>query len=322
MFNQRNEKEKVIMQIVNLSKNIKCLYDNMNVQNKDSLEKELRIEVAKENMLLDSLNINEKNSKEIYLDFVNLLNESLLDDFKFELKDPSLQNMFYEYMKITNSERIYTNDLILTRFESYLIKKFKANPTKSKEIIDDSKRRKENRATINHAAVIDYLTNTTKFLNELEENTSSLAIANKAIEERNRILFTDKLIEEKYINNDLSITKYEECLNNGFKKEYVDEIYENFIADAINEQGRHCYLYSNKMLEDKTNIAKVAVDFQILKASLYLLDKEALKKHLMNYQTINKNGGKKSVQMMIASMQEIIEIKENEKSLVKTKKVI
>lgn len=321
MFDLRNQKEKLIMQIINTSKNIKCIYDNMNAQNKDSLEKELRVEITKEDILLDALNIKESNSKEIYMDFVNLLNDSLLDDFKFELKDPNLQNMFNEYIQITNNERIYTNDLVLKRFESYLIKRFRSNPTKSKEFRDNAKRRKENRATLNHAAVIDYQTSTVKFLSELEENTNSLAIANKAIEERNRTLFTDKLIEEKYMNNDLSISKYNECLNNGFKKEYVDEIYDDFIASAINEQGRRCYLYSDKALEDKSNIAKVAVDFQILKASLYLLDKEDLEHNLMNYQEINKNGGKKSVQMIVAAMQEIIDTKENEKGFAKVKKL-
>lgn len=321
MLNLRNQKEKIILQVINISKNIKCIYDNMNMQNKDSLEKELRIEIEKENILLDALNIKESNSKEIYVDFVNLLNESLVEDFKFELKDPSLQSMFNEYIKITNSERIYTNDLVLKRFESYLIKKFRSNPTKSKEVGDKSRRRKENRATVNHAAVIDYQTSTVKFLTELEENTTSLAIANKAIEEKNRTLFTDKLIEEKYINNDLSIEKYNQCLNNGFKKEYVDEIYNDFIASAINEQGRRCYLYSNKTLEDKSNNAQVAVDFQLLKASLYLLDKDDLMQNMINYQEINKNGGKKSVQMIVASMQEIIDTKENEKSFIKMKKL-
>ena len=41
----------------NKGKNIKCIYDNMNLQNKEALEKELRVEITKENYLLDSLNI-------------------------------------------------------------------------------------------------------------------------------------------------------------------------------------------------------------------------------------------------------------------------
>lgn len=322
MFGGKNQKERTIMEIINIGKNIKCIYDNMNLQNKDSLEKELRVEITKENILLESLNIKESNSKEIYLDFVNLLNESLLEDFKFELKDPSLQKMFQEYMEITNNERLYTNDLVLKRFESYLIKRFRSTPSKSKENKDNSKRRKENRATINHAAVIDYQTSNVRYLKELTESTDSLAIANRAINEINRNLFTDKLIEEKYLNNDLSITKKDECLKAGFKEEYLDEIYDDFITSAINEQARRCYLYSNKALTDKENIARVAVDFQILKASLYLLDKESLKENLQAYQEINKTSGKKSVQMMVATMQEVIYIKENEKGFVKTKKVI
>lgn len=322
MFGGKNQKERTIMEIINIGKNIKCIYDNMNLQNKDSLEKELRVEITKENILLESLNIKESNSKEIYLDFVNLLNESLLEDFKFELKDPSLQKMFQEYMEITNNERLYTNDLVLKRFESYLIKRFRSTPSKSKENKDNSKRRKENRATINHAAVIDYQTSNVRYLKELAESTDSLAIANRAINEINRNLFTDKLIEEKYLNNDLSITKKDECLKAGFKEEYVDEIYDDFITSAINEQARRCYLYSNKALTDKENIARVAVDFQILKASLYLLDNETIKDNLDTYQEISMTSGKKSAQMMVATMQEVISLKENEKGYVKTKRVI
>lgn len=322
MFGNKNQRERTIIEIINIGKNIKCIYDNMNLQNKEALEKELRVEITKENYLLDSLNIKEGNSKEIYLDFVNLLNESLVEDFKFELKDPSLQQMFKEYMEITNNERIYTNDLVLKRFESYLIKRFRSTPSKSKEKKDNSKRRKENRATINHAAVIDYQTSEVKFLKELAESTDSLAIANKAISEINRNLFTDKLIEEKYFNNDLSMTKKEECLKAGFKEEYVDEIYDEFITSAINEQARRCYLYSNKTLSEKENIARVAVDFQILKASLYLLDKDTLKDNLEAYQQVSMTSGKKSAQMMVATMQEVIYLKENEKGFVKRKKVI
>lgn len=322
MFGQKDKKERLIIEIIKIGKNIKYIYDNMNLQNKESLEKELRVEITKENILLEKLDIKESNSKEIYLDFVNLLNESLLDEFKLELKDPSLQKMFNEYMIHTNNERLYTNDLILKRFESYLIKRFRSKPAKSKEIRDNSKRRKENRATINHAAVIDYQTSTVRFLKELTESTDSLSIANRAISEIDRNLFTDKLIEEKFWNNDLSITKKDECLKAGFKEEYVDEIYDDFIAAAINEQARHCYLLSNKTLTEKENTAKIAVDFQILKASLYLLDKESLEQNLQAYQEVCMTSGKKSAQMIVATMQEVIAIKENEKGLVKAKKVI
>lgn len=322
MFNQKNEKDKILTQIINVSKNIKYIYDNMNAQNKDSLEKELKLEIAKEDLLLESLNINENNSKEIYLQFVNILNESLLNDFKFELKDSKLKEMFDEYIKITNNERNYTNDLILTRFESYLIKKFKSEPTKSKEIIDNTKRRKEDRATIKHAAVIDYLTSTVRFLTELEETTTSLAVANKAIQIRNKNLLVDKLIEEKYINDDLNITKYDECINNGFKKEYVDAIFKDFITEAINDQGRHCYLYNNESIKNKKNNPDITIDFQMLKASLYLLDEESLRNNTINFELVNKNSPRTSAKLMTATMYEVIDLKENEKQFIKTKKVI
>lgn len=322
MFNQKNEKDKILTQIINVSKNIKYIYDNMNAQNKDSLEKELKLEIAKEDLLLESLNINESNSKEIYLQFVNILNESLLNDFKFELKDSKLKEMFDEYIKITNNERNYTNDLILTRFESYLIKKFKSEPTKSKEIIDNTKRRKEDRATIKHAAVIDYLTSTVRFLTELEETTTSLAVANKAIQTRNKNLLVDKLIEEKYINGDLNITKYDECINNGFKKEYVDAIFKDFITEAINDQGRHCYLYNNESIKNKKNNPDITIDFQMLKASLYLLDEESLRNNTINFELVNKNSPRTSAKLMTATMYEVIDLKENEKQFIKTKKVI
>lgn len=322
MFNQKNEKDKILTQIINVSKNIKYIYDNMNAQNKDSLEKELKLEIAKEDLLLESLNINENNSKEIYLQFVNILNESLLNDFKFELKDSKLKEMFDEYIKITNNERNYTNDLILTRFESYLIKKFKSEPTKSKEIIDNTKRRKEDRATIKHAAVIDYLTSTVRFLTELEETTTSLAVANKAIQTRNKNLLVDKLIEEKYINGDLNITKYDECINNGFKKEYVDAIFKEFITEAINDQGRHCYLYNNESIKNKKNNPDITIDFQMLKASLYLLDEESLRNNTINFELVNKNSPRTSAKLMTATMYEVINLKENEKQFIKTKKVI
>ena len=322
MFGQKDKKERLIREIIKIGKKIKYIYDNMNLKNKESLEKELRVEITKENYLLEKLNIKESNSKEIHQDFVNLLNESLLDEFKLELKDPNLQKMFNEYMELTNNDRLYTNDLILSRFESYLIKHFRGTPTQSKEKKDNYKRRKENNAVIKHAAVIDYQTSTIRFLKELAENTDSLSIANRAISEINRNLFVDKLIEEKYWNNDLSITKKDECLEAGFKEEYVNEIYNDFITSAINEQAMHCSLLRNEQIANRENNARIAINFQLLKASLYLLDKETLQDNLQVYQGKYSSSGKKSVQMIMDTMQDVIEIKETEKGYAKTKKVI
>lgn len=312
MFGTKNKKEKLIMLAINTSKNIKYLYDNMNIQNKDKLEKELKAEITKENFILDALNIHESNAKEIYKDYVNTLNESLIDDFKLDIKDEKLKKMFNEYIKITNCERIYINDLVLKRFESYLIKEFKSNPTESLEKKNNSIRRKENRAMITHSAIVDYHTNVVRFLTELEENTDSISIANKAIEEKNRLLFTDMFIEEKYLNNDLSAIQYEKCICNGFNEEYVDEIYKDAAAEITNEQARACYLYSNKTIENKSEAAKLAVNLEMLKAGLYLLDTDTLKLNLNNYYKISENSGKKSAKMIYQTMLDTIQLKDYE----------
>ena len=57
MYGNNNQRERTIIEIINIGKNIKCIYDNMNLQNKEALEKELRVEITKENYLLDFLNI-------------------------------------------------------------------------------------------------------------------------------------------------------------------------------------------------------------------------------------------------------------------------
>ena len=56
MYGNNNQRERTIIEIINIGKNIKCIYDNMNLQNKEALEKELRVEITKENYLLDFLN--------------------------------------------------------------------------------------------------------------------------------------------------------------------------------------------------------------------------------------------------------------------------
>ena len=119
----KQQREKTIMNIINTSYNIKCIYENMNSQNKEVLEKELKKQIKNENSLLDTLNIKEKNSQEIYIDFVKSLNESLLEDFKIDIKNNELKEDLNEYINLIKNERRYVNDLILKRFESYLIMK-------------------------------------------------------------------------------------------------------------------------------------------------------------------------------------------------------
>lgn len=325
-----NIRETLIHNLINTSKTIKCLYDNMNFFNKENLEKQLESEIKKEDLILDLLEINEENSKEIYDELSNELNDSLLDKIKINVKDDNLNKMFNDYFELSRINTLHTNDLVRERFESYLIKKFKSNPTISekkkelenmlidyygKETKDLMNGLKQEKAMIRHQANIDYYTSTIKFLNELQEKNEDTDIINQTLYVKNQILFKDKEIEEKYYNNNLTIDGYNKCLENGHNKKFVDNLYNEFIFDNINGYGNKCYLYSDKSLQNYKEKTQFDITLQFFKAGLYLMDLEDLKEVSMDYQCNNINNSRKSVSLIEDSMIEIIELKENKKQI-------
>lgn len=308
MFDLKLQKEKLMMKILDTSYNIKCIYENMNLQNKDLLEKELQKEIEKENKLLKALNIKENNAQEIYMDFVNTLNDSLIEDFSIKVDNKNLQEAFNQYIKIAKNERMYLNDLILKRFESFLLKEFKSEPVKSTNK-DRVKKMHEDVAIITHMAVLDYHTSVVKHLDELSESSSSLAISNKAIKQRNKVLFTDKKIEDNFFNKSLEIDGFKKCVQNGHEQSLVEFIYEDVITKNINEQGTRCYIYPNSSLEDKKDYVNYAIDLQILKAGISLLNPEDMKHIYLHYLNNFNPEKKKSARGMIISLEEVL--KEN-----------
>ncbi len=310
----KQQREKTIMNIINTSYNIKCIYENMNSQNKEVLEKELKKQIKNENYLLDTLNIKEKNSQEIYIDFVNSLNESLLEDFKIDIKNNELKEDLNEYINLIKNERRYVNDLILKRFESYLIMKFRYQPKKSTSS-NIVKRLQEDRATIHHEALLDYNTSIIRFLNELSETADSLSITDKAINQKNRLLFTDKQLEERYLNQNYIVDGYEKCLENGHELEVVDYIYNDVLATHINEQATRCYIYPDSILNDKEEASKFAIDLQILKSGIYLLKKKEIKEILSQYKT-HSNNTKISTKMITSSIEDVLEQKKKERKMI------
>lgn len=322
-----NIRERLISNLITTSKNIKCLYDNMNNLNKDELEKQLKEEIQKEDFILDLLEINEENSKEIYDELSNSLNESLLDKITIDVKNEKLNKMFNDYFELNRKDALHTNDLVRQRFESYLIKKFKSEPTTTEKRIDKEnnlinsygpeakeimKDLKQDKAMIRHQANIDYYTSTIKFLDNHEKNTTDKEVINQTLFVKNQILFKDKEIEEKYYSNNLVLDGHKKCLENGHNQKFVDNIYNEFLFDNINGYGNKCYLYSNSSLSNPRNKVQFDITLQFFKAGLYLMDIEELKEISMDYQCTNMNNSKHSVKLIEDSMIEIIELKENE----------
>lgn len=323
-------REKIISNLISTSKNIKCLYDNMNYQNKEKLEKELKFEIKKEDVLLDLLNITEENSKEIYNELSECLNDSLLENVKINTNDKTINEMFSKYFELSQEEALHTNDLVRERFESYLIKKFKPNPvTTSKrieaqnllvnnygkninKIKDLIKCLSQDKALIRHQANLDYYTSAVKYLDDFEKNAKTPEEFNQSTFVKNQILFKDKAIEEKCLNDDLSLDGYDKCIENGHNRKFVDTIYSEFLYDNINEYGSRLYLYSDKTLSNKEEQINFNVTAQFFKAGLYLMDIEELKEISMDYQYNNMNNSKQSVRLVENAMIEVIDQKENE----------
>ncbi len=298
-------KENIIEMLINTSKNIKSIYDNMNSSNKINLDYKLKLEITKENLLLDALDINPNNVKTIYNELISTLNDTLLDENNLNIKDKNLQIMFNKYIEISNTEKEIINDLILKRFESYLLFKFSANPIKTNNMI-------LNNATISHAALIDYYMNVVNYLTDLEINSKSSNIKNKIISKRNRILFTDKQIEDNFFRNRHSSNLYNRCLINDFEKDEVNPIYYDKISELINDQYRKCYLYSNDKIKKQRNDFKI--DLEILKAGLDLLD---TKYFLQNKKNIKELKDKQSMIEITKTINKVI----NDKKSIEDKKL-
>lgn len=300
--------EKLIEKLIKINKNIKCLYDNMNSLNKEKLENELLFNINKENKLLDELNITEQNSQKIYNNFVRILEDNILEEYRVEVNDKKLEEMFNIYLSTTKKEAIITNDLILKRFESYLLAKFRSVPKKFNSK-DKKLNEKQNKAIIKYQANKDFLSTTVVFLTNLEEKTENLKEANEAISLKTKILFSEKQIEENYFNNDLANTGFKSCLDNGQDPKLVDKTYKELLFENINEYGCRCYLYSNKDLKVDEERTQFNISLECFKSGLFLLDRTTLNEVIIDYTCKNLNNKKQSAKLLIDGMNEVRQFK-------------
>ena len=282
MFDLKIQKEKLLLQIINLSENIKCIYDKMNIHNKDILETELIDKIEKEKKLIDYLTKNEKSSMRLYTDIKNLLEETILDKIEINIKDIEATRLFDKEINLTRDEKIELNDLVIERLENYLFNKFSDNIKPTKNELDNIK-------TINRCAKIDY---NNKFVEELDNfryNTKSISFSNAVLNTRNNILFRNPTLEDKYINGNYNIPEYLKLLDNGFNEDTVNNVYNKTMNNIVDTELRSLYIIRNDSLENRDTAIRFITNMQRLKAGLYFMSNDNIEKLLAEYQSYNQN---------------------------------
>lgn len=307
MFNSTNHKNQIIKQIIEKQKNIKNIYDSMNIQNKEEKQNELKRQIKEENILLDALNIKNKNIKEIYDIYVEELSNNI---FNFN------EQMIYRYQEITKKDKTLTNDLLLERFENYIIDKVKESPVLSENNNDKDKER-ENNATITHIIKKDINNSILKSLKETEEKDESIENTNTLLTEINKLSFSDKTLEYNYLYDTFTNMKHKKLLEYGHDEAIISEIFSNILAEKLNNQYLHCYLYTDEQLNNKVEKAKFITDLAIFQGQINLLNTKAIKDIYMAIETSNLNKEKESVNYIKESLHDVIYKKENNKKALK-----
>lgn len=304
MVEIRKNKEKIISEIIKCDKIIKFLYDFMDSDNKDVFEDNIKVQIEKENKLLEMLNVTKGNSEKIYQVFKECLDDSILEKNLFEIKDDYYNSILEVYYgsTVTNENTLLNNDLILKRFESYLYKKFMSNPIVSKDKI-------ENNAVISYQIDLDLNSSTVYFLNELEEKSNSKKEIEKTILERNKILFVNKQLEENYMSNNLEINGCKKCLENNHDRKMVTDIFNKIVSDNTEEKGSRCFLFLNHDFENEEKTIQFNITLQKFKGGLNLLTLDDLKDAYMIYKTKYIQTQRNSIKNMSKGIKEVIEIK-------------
>ena len=297
MFDLKIQKEKLLLQIINLSENIKCIYDKMTIHNKDILETELINKIEEENKLIDSLSKNERSSINLYLDIKNLLEESKLDKIEMNIQDKEASRLFEKEINLSKSQKEELNDLVLERIQNYLLNKYNNK-------IKPSNNELENIEIINRSAINDYNNKFVDELTELEYNSDSFAISNEAIKTRNNILFRYPKIENKYLNGNYEISEYQKLLDNGFNRDVVNNVYNKTMEQIIDTELRSLYIVRNDSLENKETALRFAINMQRLKAGLYFINKDNIEDLLIQYKSLNQD--KTSVKEICSCMGNIL----------------
>ncbi len=299
------EKERLITNYILTARNIKNLYDCMTVTNKDEIEDELFNQVVLEDLILQALDINQDNSKEIYREIKDALDSALLEQYYIELRDKKLESMMRKFKQNHRGTQEQENDLILKRFESALINRMRPIPIKSTK--SGKSALVEDNATIRHAAKMDFYATTVSFL---DAKKGSILEQEYALNARNQILFKEKEIESDYFAQELKTNRKQTCIDLGHDETLVDDIYYDYLTDKINEYGNRCYIYPNSALTEEKEKARFQTALTIFKAGLFMLDSDDVKEITMNYDCTFMNTQKESVTEIKKAMKEVIALQE------------
>ena len=308
---KENIRENTITDLILTARNIKNLYDWMDVDNQTEVQEELAEQIAQENQLLEKLNITKQNSREIYEAIENALEESLFDHYRIALKDKELEAILKNYNRTKKFSLEQENDLILKRIESYIIKRIQPLPVKSTK--EDKKAALvEDAATIKHQARLDYYASVIHYLDTIEGSKAEKRVA---MHTRNQILFKEKELEEQYLSNWMELSRKQTCIDLGHPIEMVEDIYYDYISDNINQNGNRCFIYPNSSFDQLKERIRFQILLQLLKASLSMLNTEEVKEITMNYECTFMNSTKKSVKYIKRAMKEVIAQKESVKTI-------
>ena len=312
-------KEKLITNYILTARNIKNLYDCMTTKNQEEVERELVSQIALEDLLLQALDITKDNSREIYSEVKQTLEDSLFDQYRIELRDKNLEAMMKKYKQNHRGSLEQENDLILKRFESAIIHRMRPIPMKSDKtgktgLVEDN-------ATIRHEAKMDFYANAIAFLSTKKQSTLEQELA---LSTRNQILFKEKEIEQDYFAGVLAADRKQTCIVMGHDETLVDDIYYDYLTDKINEYGNRCYIFPDSTLKEDKERARFQTVLSLFKASLYMLDTDDVKEIKMNYDCTFMNSTKESVTELKRAMKEVIALQEPTKEIegpVKKKKL-
>ena len=312
-------KEKLITNYILTARNIKNLYDCMTLENKEEVENELFAQVVLENLILEALGITKDNSKQIYGEVKEALDNSILEEYYIELRDKNLEEKMRRFRHRSRAALEQENDLILKRFESALINRMRPVPMKSDKtgkagLVEDN-------ATIRHQAKLDYCACVISFLDTSKDTKLEQDLA---LSTRNKILFKEKELEHDYFTGRLATDRKQNCILMGHDETMVDDIYYDYITDQINENGNRCYIFPDSTLQVERERARFQTVLTLFKAGLAMLDPDDVKEITMNYECTFMNNSKASVAEIKKAMKEVIALQEPEKHVegpVKKKKL-
>ena len=179
---------------------------------------------------------------------------------------------------------------------------------------------------INH----DFYTNLIYLYNEIALKTKSKSEKITIEKEMNEITFCRKFLEQADYSKIIYDSK-NRLLAFNHDKEFVDELYEEFVSNILNATIEYCSNYTDENIKSSRNArTDIDIDIATLKASLYLFDSNELSMILLNYYKLLNNDkfhnikekSSISIERITLAIKEVVLDKNQNQKKVKQKSVV